>query len=315
MGLRRGGSQVVLIALALLAPACLGVAASPLAEVISSAPNRLNPWAGAENPLPPMETLLGVDQQFWVPVGPPEASLSVSVVEPMPQGTAPRGTILVLHGVWARSATMLPAATALAKAGYRAVLVDLRGCGRSTGQFLTYGVQESVDISQVIDELQRRGLLAGRIGLYGISYGATTSILTAGRDPRVQAVVAVEPFSTARDEIPHFARVLAPGVGWMIPEETYQRSLDEAGQMAQFNPDASNAIQAIQQTKAPVLIIHGKNDWLVPHWHGQRLQAAAPDHSQLISIPLLGHVALWFDPGGQVAQHSRVWFDRWLSEP
>jgi pimeloyl-ACP methyl ester carboxylesterase len=286
--------------------------APPLAELMVSAPNRLNPWVGERCPLPPLESLLGVDQQFWVKVGPPEAELSVSVLEPpgLPQ---PRGTVLVLHGVLARSVTMLPVASALARAGYRAVLVDLRGCGRSTGQFMTYGVQEAKDLSQVIDTLQRRNLLAGRLGVYGISYGATTSIHLAGGDPRVQAVVAIEPFSNARDEIPHFGRVMVPGIGLMIPEDTYQQSLDEAGQIAQFDPDAADAEKAIRRTTASVLIVHGTNDWVVPHWHSERLHAAARDHSELVSIAYLGHVALWLDPTGAVVQRGRAWFDRWLS--
>jgi pimeloyl-ACP methyl ester carboxylesterase len=315
MGSRRLPTRLIglVVALLLVSVAREVQAAPPLAELMASAPNRLNPWVGESCPLPPLESLLGADQQFWVKVGPPEAELSVSILEPpgLPQ---PRGTILVLHGVLARSVTMLPVASALARSGYRAVLVDLRGCGRSTGQFMTYGVQESKDLSQVIDELGRKNLLAGRLGVYGISYGATTSIHLAGGDPRVEAVVAVEPFSNARDEIPHFGRVMVPGIGLMISDDTYQQSLNEAGQLAQFDPDAADAEKAIQRTTAPVLIIHGTNDWVVPHWHGERLHAAAPDHSELVSIPCLGHVALWLDPTGAVVQRGRAWFDRWLSE-
>jgi pimeloyl-ACP methyl ester carboxylesterase len=313
MGISRVLSQSGVVVALLLASAALEArGAQPLAEVIVSVPNRINPWAAEANPLPPIERLLGADQQFWVKVGPPEASLSVSVVEPLGKWPSPRGTVLVLHGVAACSATMLPAARALAHAGYRAVLVDLRGWGRSTGKYLTFGLQEAKDLSQVIDELERRRLLAGNLGAYGISYGATTSIHLAAADRRVRAVVAVEPFSTAREEVPHFARVMVPGVGWLIPEQTYQRSLDEAGRIAHYDPDEADAVKAIARTSAPVLIIHGTNDWIVPHRQSERLHAAALDHSELVSVPYLGHIALWVDPGGHVAQRARDWFDRWI---
>jgi pimeloyl-ACP methyl ester carboxylesterase len=302
----------VIIALLLSSVALEARGALPLAEVMASAPNRINPWVTEANPLPPVERLLGVDQQFWVRVGPPDASLSVSVVESKEKARPPRGTVLVLHGVLARSANMLPAARSLAGAGYRAVLVDLRGRGRSTGKYMTFGIQEAKDFSQVIDALERRGLLAGSLGVYGISYGATTSIHLAAGDRRVQAVVAVEPFSTAREEVPHFARVMVPGVGALIPDKIYQQSLDEAGRIAQFDPDEADAVKAIQRTSVPVLIVHGTNDWIVPHRQSERLHAAAPDHSELVSVPYLGHVALWVDPGGHVAQRARDWFDRWL---
>jgi pimeloyl-ACP methyl ester carboxylesterase len=315
----RIGSLVLQWSAMLIAGLVAGIAldvraAQPLAQVMASAPNRFNPTVGKLNPLPPIECLLGVDQQFWVNVGPPEASLSVSVVEPGRKWRSPRGTILVLHGVLTRSATMLPAAHALADSGYRAVLVDLRGHGRSTGKYMTFGVQEAKDLSQVIDALQQKNLLAGGLGVYGISYGATTSIHLAGGDRRVRAVVAVEPFATAREEVPHFGRVMVPGVGLLIPERTYQQSLNEAGQIAQYNPDEADAVKAIQRTSAPVLIVHGTNDWVVPHGQGERLHAAASDHSELVSVPYLGHVALWVDPGRHVAKRACDWFDRWLAD-
>ena len=303
----------IVLALLLAGVALEARGAPPLAEIMASTPNRINPLAGDANPLPPVETLLGVDRHFWVKVGPPEATLSVSMIEPKESPRPPRGTVLVLHGVLDRSAAMIPVARAMAGAGYRAVLVDLRGRGRSTGKYMTFGVQEAKDLSQVIDALEQKGLLAGNLGVYGISYGATTSIHLAAGDRRVRAVVAVEPFSAAREEVPHFARVMVPGVGLLISDAAYQQSLDEAGRIAHFDPDEADAVKAIQRTSVPVLIIHGTNDWVVPHQQSERLHAAAPDHSQLVSVPYLGHVALWVDPGGHVAQRARNWFDHWLA--
>ncbi len=318
---------LVVSATVLLAVTVLLTAAGcrlPVASMIVSSPNRINPLVSPQSPLPPVEKIAGVDQQFRVTVGPPEASLSVSVIEPKgewageseskPSGDrpVPKGTVLVLHGIYARSLWMTHTAHRLAEAGYRAVLVDLRGHGASTGKYLTYGVREAADLSQVIDALYARGLVAGRLGVYGVSYGATTSIHLAGRDPRVQAVVAVEPFGAMREEVPHFGRVMAPGVGLVIPEETYQEAVDLAANVAEFKPEEADAAVAIQRTQAPVLIIHGTSDWVVPHKHGQRLYEAGRDHTQLELIPRRGHTALWLDPTGEITEKGRKWFDRFL---
>ena len=285
---------------------------TPLAYLMVSAPNRHNLWASPNNPVPPMEEMFGIaDETFQVPVGPPEATLSVSIIEPSDQ-VEPKGTILVVHGILARAVTMMPIANALSDNGYRAVLVDLRGHGRSSGSHLTFGVREAADLSQVIDELQRRNLVAGSLGVHGISYGATTSIHLAARDPRIKAVVAVAPFSTVRDEIPHFGRLMVPGLGWIIPEQMYQEAIDEAGRLAEFDPDGSDAVDAIQRTSAQVLLVHGTNDWVVPHRHSIRLHDAAPNHSQLVSVPAYGHIVIWVDPTSEVAQQTVAWFDRWL---
>ena len=174
----------------------------PLAALMVSAPEPVQPSGR------PVESAAAAGEPRGRPAfvgrGGAAAGLLVgSVIEPT-TGQPPRGTVLVLHGLGGRGLTMLPKADALARAGYRAVLVDLRGQGRSTGRYLTFGIQEARDLSQVIDALERHALGSGPIGVCGISYGATTAIHLAARDPRVQAVVAIQPFGMLRPEVPYF---------------------------------------------------------------------------------------------------------------
>lgn len=298
----------------LLLPLLAGGCAESLGRLMVTAPNQLNPFATPTRYSPPVRYALGIDQQFEANVGPPEATLAVSVVEPV-NPDRPRGTVLVLHGIWNESFWMLGTAKLLAESGYRAVLVDLRGHGRSTGNWLTYGVREAKDLSQVIDELERRELIAGNLGVYGISYGATTAIHLAGRDPRIKAVVAVAPFSRMRDEVPDYTRTILPGAERMISETQLREAVDTAGRHAGFNPDESDAIAAIRRTRAKVLILHGSDDWLVPPYHALRLYEAGRDHSQLIYLPLTGHVSIWFDADREVAGNTKRWFGRWLTGP
>ena len=106
---------------------------------------------------------------------------------------------------------------------------------------------------------------------------------------------------------------MVPGVGWVIPPETYQRAIEEAGRQAEFDPDRASAVEAIQRTQAQVLLVHGTNDWIVPHRNSARLHEAARDHSRLESIPWIGHIVIWADPTSRVAQLTGDWFDRWLA--
>jgi pimeloyl-ACP methyl ester carboxylesterase len=288
---------------------------STLSNVIATAPNVRKPDSvlGTERP-PLSESLLGIDDHFRVDVGPPPAKLSVSVIEPADRDTPPRGTIMVLHGMGARSAWMHGKASDFAAAGYRAVLVDLRGHGASTGDRLTYGLREAVDLVTVIDELEARGVLAGRLGVYGISYGATTAIHLAALDERVAAVVAVAPFSDMRSEVSHYVRTIGiPGVGPFLSEEYIQQAVDEAGRINGFSPDRADAAIAIQYTHAPVLLVHGKADVIIPPRHSERLHAAAPRDSKLLLMPGLGHVTVWVDPLGKIRRASQDWFDEFLS--
>ena len=158
---------------------------------------------------------------------------------------------------------------------------------------MTYGTQEARDLSQVIDALQARRLADGRIGVYGVSYRATTSIHLAALDGRVRAVVAVEPFSMVRPELAH----IAP----MIPQQTIDQSVNEAGKIANFNPDLADAADAITRTSAPVLLMHGTDDWIVPYWNSVLLHQQAAAHCELVTFPKRGHQSLWLDLDGELA--------------
>ena len=300
----------------ILSSLLLGGCAPLLSELIVTAPNRFNPFVGNPDLTPPPLETIAADQHFYVPVGPPNALLSVSVLEPKAVSDTekhpPKGTILVVHGIRNRGLWMLGTARRLSEAGYRTVLVDLRGHGHSTGEWLTYGPREAEDLSQVIDELDRRKLLEGRLGVYGISYGATTAIHLAAIDPRVEAVVAVAPFGSMREEVPHYLRTALPGVGSLIPDSTIQEAIDVAGRKGGFNPDQSNARAAIQHTKARVLILHGTGDWLVPPENAGRLQESSGGRASTVLLPGEGHISIWFDTHGEVAEYTRLWFNRWL---
>ncbi|HEY2748062.1 MAG TPA: alpha/beta hydrolase, partial [Polyangia bacterium] len=84
-----------------------------------------------------------VGGERFVDVGPPAATLAVDIVEPK---RPPRATIFVLHGIRDSKEGLRHWGEHLSEAGYRAILVDSRGHGHSTGDWLTYGVQESRDL-------------------------------------------------------------------------------------------------------------------------------------------------------------------------
>ena len=282
-----------------------------LGGVIAAAPNVRKPdFLSSETGRPIPESLLGVDDHFRVRVKSPSASLSVTVLHP---AKPPVATVLVVHGMGARSAWMLPKARALVDEGYRAVLVDLRGHGASTGKLLSYGLRESQDLSLVIDELERRDLLSGPLGVFGISYGATTAIHLAAIDPRVKAVVAVAPFSDMRSEVSHYIRTIGlPGLGPLMSEEAIQAAVDEAGDLGGYDPDDADAALAIRQTTVPILLVHGKADLIIPEEHSQRIHDSAPQTTNLVELPAAGHLAVWLDPRKRVERAALDWFEQYL---
>jgi pimeloyl-ACP methyl ester carboxylesterase len=286
-----------------------------LARAIVYAPNTDKTIDPADDPKPEQLAKLGVSRHLRTAVGPPAASLSAWIIEPTktPRTATgkPRGTILILHGVQDSKRSMLDLGGRIAAGGYRAVLVDLRGHGRSSGQWLTYGVIESHDLAQLLDALGKQGLVAGQVGALGVSYGGAIAIQWAGVDPRVRAVVAVAPYATMREEVRHYARHSV--FDWFVSDADIDAAIQAAGKLAAFNPEDASPLRAITATEAQVLLVHGRADKKIPYEQSVALHRAAEGHSALLILENETHDSVSFDRSHVLAGHAGEWFDRWLA--
>ncbi|MFD7414161.1 CocE/NonD family hydrolase [Kitasatospora purpeofusca] len=73
--------------------------------------------------------------------------------------------------------------------GYAVLTYSQRGLARSEGRIQVAGPQDVTDGVEILDFLTaQEGIDPERIGCFGASYGAGTSLLLAAKDPRVKAV-------------------------------------------------------------------------------------------------------------------------------
>ncbi len=216
--------------------------------------------------------------------------------EPLSDGPPrlePTATIVLLHGFWMSREAVLHWGLHLAEAGYRTVLVDMRGHGASTGAWVTFGALEAADLSAVLDTLQREGLAGPRIGVLGVSYGASVGLQWAARDPRVRAIVALEPFADARLAIRQYARaVLSPAANRALSDGAITAATRRAGRLAGFRWEATDVAAAVGRLQVPVLFVHGTADTVIPADHSRRLHALAPAGSRLVEVPGEDHFTL-----------------------
>ncbi len=245
-----------------------------------------------------------------VAVGPPSATLESWVVAP--RGAKSKGTIVLLHGVRTDKRSLIGMGEALSDAGYRAVLVDLRGHGESSGRFLTYGEVEAKDVSSVLDALEARGSPLGCTGAYGFSYGGSVAVELGARDRRIAAVVAVAPFSTLRGVLADYRQKYLPPPLSAVPDAWFQGAIEDAAALADFDPDRSAPLLAAAQSNANLLLIHGTNDTQVPLRHSQALFGAARGNACLLTVPGADHATMPADATGIVRRETVAWFDDWL---
>lgn len=342
---RRWPCKLLLVGLVAVMPGC--ITTNKVARMIAAAPNQQHVPAIVRNQ-PYREKYDALYAEAWlVPVGPPAAKISVATLEPgdyhfhyeivfKDQGNgrssfsvkhdweapSPRrarvknvkGTIVVIPGYMETKEDVVHWGLRLAESGYRAVLVDLRGQGRSTGDWIGYGSFEAPDLRQVLDDLQARGLAGAKVGVLGISYGASMSLLWAAQDPRVGAVVALEPFSNSREAPREFARALMPKISGMVSDAEFAHAADEAARLGGFTWKDGDVLAAVEHLSAPVLFIHGGDDtWISPE-HTRQLYAHTAGPKRMGIIDHDNHVllALRLDP---VDREALAWFAQWLSQP
>jgi pimeloyl-ACP methyl ester carboxylesterase len=311
-----------------------------LAEQIVRAPN-LNPPTASHDATSQELRRLYVDRQLKIPVGPPDATIAVWVFNPFrgretfrfvgsgrqiradiqrapaTRPVEPKATIFILHGIQDQMdlGPYVLYREMLVQQGYRVVQLDFRGHGRSTGDWITYGVVESHDLVQVLDSLQKQDLIAGDVGVVGISYGGAIAIEWAAIDPRVKAIVAVEPF-TSLQQVAHDGAGFVLGAGRVLfTDDDIRNCVNAAGHLAGFDPDDANPLRAITQTRAPVLLIHSRSDEFIPWQHSQRLHDAAPDHSKLILVDGDSHFDIWLKSFDLIQRETLRWFGSHLKGP
>jgi pimeloyl-ACP methyl ester carboxylesterase len=221
--------------------------------------------------------------------------------------------VVLLHGVRMDKRSLEPMAKALSDAGFRSLLVDLRGHGESDGRYLSYGSSEAADISRLLDALQTGGSPLGPVGVYGFSYGAAVAIDLAARDFRITTVVAVSPFASLRQVVDDYRHKYLPSAVNLLPEVWFQGAVNAAASWVGFDPDASAPIHSIAKSRGPALLIHGDADTQIPMRHSQALALASLGRAELVVIPGATHDAMPVDATHVIRNRVVAWFEHNLS--
>lgn len=259
-----------------------------------------------------------------IPVGPPAAQLALTMVPPRDYGLeyqseisysggkgtlnarvrwaeteklgeireTARGTVILLSGATLSRYTVLPWALGLASDGYRAVMIDYRGHGDSTGQYMTYGLQEARDLLQVIEALHDKQVIEEPLVLFGISMGAVTALRTATELDSLAAIVAIEPYADAAEAIHGVGRGINPKLSGFVSEHRMNEAIDRASTIIGHDIRSNRPVEIMDQVRVPVLFIHGQSDHWIPPEHSMDLYVAKGDQADLWIVPGAGHVDL-----------------------
>jgi len=203
---------------------------------------------------------------------------------------APRGTVLVLHGLCDAKITYLRLGKMLAEKGFDVVLPDLRAHGRSGGKLVTYGALEKRDQLRVINHLLEEKVVREPLYVFGASMGASVAIQYAALDPRVRGVMAMAPYRDMESVFRRFLARMAP----LMSEKDIRKVIARAGQIGKFDPAEASTLAAIRKLRVPTLLVHGMLDTLTPFGDSKALSEAAGGPVRLELIPWAGHIGILF---------------------
>jgi uncharacterized protein len=166
-----------------------------------------------------------------------------------------------------------------ARAGYGVLMAEYRGYGGNAGTPNEAGL--SMDAAAALDFLEAEGIPTGRIVLYGESLGSGVAVPVAAQR-QVAALILEAPFTSVA-EVAQYHYSFMPAAALVL--------------------DRFDSLARISEVKAPILILHGDRDRVVPARFGRALFDAAPEPKELWIAPEAGHENLiWF--GAFEAAHS-----------
>ena len=193
--------------------------------------------------------------------------------------TGARKTVLFFHG----NATDIGYSHAMlqtirARTGYSVLAVDYPGYGLSRGRPSESGCYDAAESGY--DWLVNRcGVAPGDIVVWGQSVGSGPAVELSVRRP-VGALVLVSPFTSA-------FRV-ASRAGALLPFDRFEN------------------VNKIGDVKAPLLVVHGDADEVVPYSHGVTLHASAEKSSRRLFLTVRGGGHNNLESAGGAAMYGAI---------
>ncbi len=171
------------------------------------------------------------------------------------------GVLLFLHGNAGNISHRLDSIKIFNELGFDIFIFDYRGYGKSEGKPSEEGTYRDADAAWTY-LTQQRNVVPQDIVIFGRSLGASiASYLASRHTPRALII------ESAFTSVPDLAAQLYP----LVPVRWIAR--------LQYNTKTF-----LQAVKIPVLVIHSRDDEIIPFEHAERLFSNANDPKQLLTL-------------------------------
>ena len=172
-----------------------------------------------------------------------------------------RGTILFFHGNAGNITTRLQTISTLHELRLNVFIFDYRGYGQSTGRPTEKGLYRDAEAAWQ-HLIRQHQIPAGKIILYGRSLGAGVATWLAERMP--EGAIILESAFTSVSDVGSFHYPYLP-----------VRLLTKAD---------FDSLARIGNCRSPVLVLHSRDDEIIPFSHGEKLFSAAKEPKRFTEL-------------------------------
>lgn len=208
--------------------------------------------------------------------------------------------VILLHGGMGHGGNWGYQVPALVQKGYRAILIDSRGHGRSTRDARPFSYEQMAsDVLAVMDSLQLE-----KASLVGWSDGACTALVLASQHPeRVAGVFYfacnMDPSGTKEIEFTPtlqrcFSRHVKDYKQLSPTPEQFDEFSEAVGLMQRTQPNYT--ADDLARIRVPVAIVHSEYDEFIKREHAEYLARSIPNAS-FMYLPRVSHFAPLQRPG------------------
>ncbi len=179
----------------------------------------------------------------------------------LPAGDKPRGVLLFFHGNAGNISHRLDSLRIFHDLGLSVLIFDYRGYGQSEGKASEAGTYRDAEAAWR-HLTESRGIVENQIVLFGRSLGAAVAAhLAASRRPG--ALILESAFTSVPDLAAKYYRIYP--VRWL----------------SRFRYDAMADLGSVN---CPLLIVHSRNDEIIPFSHGRALFEAAREPKAFLEL-------------------------------
>lgn len=188
---------------------------------------------------------------------------------------------IVVHGYGGSGKLMSDKSKYFYDMGYNVLIPDLRGHGKSEGDYIGMGWKDRLDIISWINFIIKENPNA-EIVLHGTSMGAATVLMTSGENlpSNVKAIVADCAYTSAWDEFSYQLETYLKVPPYYILNVTNMVTKLKAG----YSLKEASALECVKKATVPILYIHGDKDKFVPYSMMDKLYDATNSPKEKLTI-------------------------------